>query len=202
MMKFWSIKKNKKIDVILIDEKSIHKGKITSEELSHFSKKVANNNVPEGLFEIPFTYIKRVENQENKKDIKVFYGDSSEEELTSTSQLQKNEIFTYLKEAVPNMKYSKELPSIFRYAKPQLFAILFTTGIFLWSLYYAIQIENGVEYEVRGTAGLLSMIFSIGLLGVVKVTFIFFLIIGIAVYSLIRRNRTRTQIEQLNRYKK
>mgnify|MGYP003667569564 CR=1 FL=1 len=201
-MKFWSIKKNKKIDVILIDEKSIHKGKITSEELSHFSKKVANNNVPEGLFEIPFTYIKRVENQENKKDIKVFYGDSSEEELTSTSQLQKNEIFTYLKEAVPNMKYSKELPSIFRYAKPQLFAILFTTGIFLWSLYYAIQIENGVEYEVRGTAGLLSMIFSIGLLGVVKVTFIFFLIIGIAVYSLIRRNRTRTQIEQLNRYKK
>lgn len=199
MIKFWSIRKNKKIDVILIDEKSIHKGRITPEELSHFSKKVTNNDVPEGLFEIPFSYIKRVENQENKKDIKVFYGDSSEEELTSTNQLQKNEIFTYLKEAVPNMKYSKGLPSIFRYAKPQLFAILFTTGIFLWSLYYAVQIENGVEYEVRGTAGLLSMIFSIGLLGVLKVSLIFSLIIGIAVYSLIRRNKTRTQIEQLNR---
>ncbi len=201
-MKSWNIKKGKKINVIVIGEKSIYKGKLNPEEFTNFSRKITENIVPKSFFEIPFSYIKRVENQENKKDIKVFYGDSSEEELTSIDQVQKNEIFNYLKEVIPNMKYSKELPSIFKYAKPQLFAILFITGIFLWSLYYAIQIESGVEYEVNGTPGLFSLIFSIGLLGVFKVILIFLLIIGVAIYSLIRKNSNRVEIEQLNRFNK
>ena len=85
------------------------------------------------------------------------------------------------------------------WSSSMLFAIFFTTTIFLWSLYYAIQIENGVEYVLEGRAGLLSLIFSIGLLGVVKVVLLFAFLIGIGIYSLIRKNKTRSEIEQLNR---
>ena len=202
MIKFWNSKNNKNIDIVLIDDTSIYKGKIKPEDLNNFSKQVENNKVPDGLFGIPFSYITRIENQEGKKDIKVYFNSDSEEELISKNSEIKNVIFSYLKEVIPNMNYAKKTPSFFKYVKPQLFAILFTTSIFLWSLYYAIQIESGAEYVLKGRAGLLALIFSIGLLGVVKVVLLFIFLIGVGVYSLIRKNKTRTEIEQLNRFNK
>jgi hypothetical protein len=202
MIKFWTSKNNKNIDIVLIDDTSIYKGKIKPEDLNNFSKQVENNKVPDGLFGIPFSYITRIENQEGKKDIKVYFNSDSEEELISKNSEIKNVIFSYLKEVIPNMNYAKKTPSFFKYVKPQLFAILFTTIIFLWSLYYAIQIESGAEYVLKGRAGLLALIFSIGLLGVVKVVLLFIFLIGVGVYSLIRKNKTRTEIEQLNRFNK
>ena len=199
MIKFWTSKNNKNIDIVLIDKNSIYKGKIQFEALNNFTIQVENNKVPKGLFGIPFSYIKKIENQEGKKDIKVYFNSDSEEELTSKNSEEKNEIFNYLKEVVPNLNYSKQTPSFFKYVKPQLFALFFTSVIFIWSLYYAIQIENGVEYVLKGRGGLLSLIFSIGLLGVVKVILLFTLLIGIGVYSLIRKNKSRSEIEQLNR---
>lgn len=199
MIKFWASKNNKNIDIVLINKESIHKGKIKFEELNNFSKQVENNKLPEGLFVIPFTYIKKIENQEGKKDIKVYFNSDSEEELISKNSEIKNQIFDYLKEAIPNLNYSKKKPSFFKYVKPQLFAIFFTTTIFLWSLYYAIQIENGVEYYLEGRAGLLSLIYSIGLLGIVKVIILFSILIGIGVYSMIRKNNSRSEIQLLKR---
>ena len=199
MIKFWASKNNKNIDIVLINKESIHKGKIKFEELNNFSKQVENNKLPEGLFVIPFTYIKKIENQEGKKDIKVYFNSDSEEELISKNSEIKNQIFDYLKEAIPNLNYSKKTPSFFKYVKPQLFAIFFTTIIFLWSLYYAIQIENGVEYYLEGRAGLLSLIYSIGLLGIVKVIILFSILIGIGVYSMIRKNNSKSEIQLLKR---
>ena len=98
------------------------------------------------------------------------------------------------------MKYSKKTPSLFAYAKPQLFAILFTFGLFLWSLHYAIQIENGGEYILEGRAGISSIVYSIGLLGIVKVVLLFSFLLGIGIYSLIKKNKTRSEIEELNRF--
>ena len=202
MIKFWASKNNKNLDIVLIDESNIYKGKIKTEDLNNFSKQVENNKVPEGLFGIPFPYITRIESQEGKKDIKVYFNSDSEEELISKNSEIKKEIFNYLKEVIPNTNYSKKTPSFFKYVKPQLFAILFTTIIFLWSLYYAIQIESGAEYVLEGRAGLLALIFTIGLLGVVKVVLLFISLIGIIIYSLIRKNKTRSEIEQLNRFNK
>ena len=199
MIQFWKIKRKKNIDIILVNETSIFKGKIKQEELNHFSKLVENQKIRKNLFEIPFSYIKQIENQENKKEIKIYFGKESEEEITCEDKSLKKEIFDYLKENISVLKYSKETPSLFKYAKPQLFAILFTLGIFLWSLYYAIQIENGVEYILEGRAGIGAIIYSIGLLGVVKVILLFSVLIGTSIFSLVRKINSRSEIEQLNR---
>ena len=66
MIKFWKIKGKKNVDVVLISESSIFKGKIKYEEINHFTKLIENQNTPENLFEIPFSYIKRIENQEDE----------------------------------------------------------------------------------------------------------------------------------------
>lgn len=201
MIKFWKIKKNKNIEVILVSDTSIFKGKIKHEELNHFSKLIENQNIPKNLFEIPFTYIKSIQNQENKKEIKIYFGKDSEEEIVCENSNFKKEIFDYLKEKISTLSYCKETPTLFKYAKPQLFAILFTLGLFLWSLYYAIQIENGVEYILEGRAGIGAIIYSIGLLGVIKVVLLFTVLIVITIFSLIRKIKSRSEIEQLNRIK-
>jgi hypothetical protein len=201
MIKFWNIKKKRNIDIILVNETSVFKGKIKNEELNHFSKLIENKKIPENLFEIPFSYIKKIQSQENKNYIKIYFGKESEEELICENENLKKEIFNYLKENISTLSYSKEIPSIFKYAKPQLFSILFTLGVFLWSLYYAVQIESGVVYELKGTAGLGAIIYSIGLLGVFKVVLLFLLLIGISVYSLIKKIQSRSEIEQLSRNK-
>jgi hypothetical protein len=201
MIKFWNIKKKRNIDIILVNETSVFKGKIKNEELNHFSKLIENKRIPENLFEIPFSYIKKIQSQENKNYIKIYFGKESEEELICENENLKKEIFNYLKENISTLSYSKEIPSIFKYAKPQLFSILFTLGVFLWSLYYAVQIESGVVYELKGTAGLGAIIYSIGLLGVFKVVLLFLLLIGISVYSLIKKIQSRSEIEQLSRNK-
>ena len=199
MVKFWTLKNNKNVEVILIDDVNIYKGKIKAEILNHFSRQVEKNIIPEGLFSIPFSYITRIENQENKNKIKIYFGKESEEDLIFENKAVKKEVFDYLKENIHNLNYLKETPSLFKYAKPQIFAILFTLGIYLWSLYYAIEIENGVEYILEGRAGLGAIIYSIGLLGVFKVTLLFSLLLGISVYSLIRKMKSRSEIEQLKR---
>jgi hypothetical protein len=201
MIKFWNIKKKRNIDIILVNETSVFKGKIKNEELNHFSKLIENKRIPENLFEIPFSYIKKIQSQENKNYIKIYFGKESEEELICENENLKKEIFNYLKENISTLSYSKEIPSIFKYSKPQLFSILFTLGIFLWSLYYAVQIESGVVYELKGTAALGAIMYSIGLLGVFKVVLLFLLLIGISVYSLIKKIQSRSEIEQLSKNK-
>jgi hypothetical protein len=62
----------------------------------------------------------------------------------------KVEVFEFLKLDNPNFKYSSEIPSILKYGKAQFFALLFTTVIFIWTLYLAIQIQSGTEYEIVG----------------------------------------------------
>jgi len=201
MIKFWKIKKKKNIEIILVHETSILKGKIKPEELNHFTKQLEKQIIPENFFEIPFNYIKKIENQENKNELKIYFGKESEEEIICDDVLLKKEIFNYLKVHISDLNYSKETPSIIQYAKPQFFSILFTLGVFLWSLYYAIQIENGIFYELKGTAGISSIMYSIGLLGVFKVVLLFLLLIGISVYSLIKKTQSRSEIEQLSRNK-
>jgi len=201
MIKFWKIKNKKNIDVILVHKTSIFKGKIKPEELNYFSRQLEKKVIPENLFEIPFNYIKKIENQENKNELKIYFGKESEEEIICDNAPLKKEIFNYLREQIADLNYSKETPSIIKYAKPQLFSILFTLGVFLWCLYYAIQIESGVIYELKGTAGLGAIMYSIGLLGVFKVVLLFLLLLGISVYSLIKKTRSRSEIEQLSRNK-
>ena len=199
MIKFWKLKRNKNTAVILINDINIYTGKVKSEEINNFSRQIENNIIPKNLFSIPFSYIKRIENQENKNKIAIYYGGDSEEELIIDDKIIKAEIFDYLKNRLSELNYSKVNPSIFNYAKPQVFAFLFTFGLFLWSLYYAIQIENGVDYVLKGRAGIGSIMYSIGLLGIVKVCIIFSILIGISIYAFLKKIKSKSQIEQLIR---
>ncbi len=200
MQKFWKISDSKSNKLIFIKDKTIYKGNPEQEDLNKLNSESTNLTFLENLFSIPYSYIKRIENQKGNNEIKIFYGSDSEDELILNDVRVKSEIFEFLKQDIPSFKYTSELPSIFRYAKAQFFALLFTTGIFIWSIYYAIQLENGVQYELSGgRPGIDAIVFAIANLGVLKVTFGYIILLGIIIFTLIRKIKSRNQIEMLSR---
>jgi hypothetical protein len=135
MQKFWKINDSKYNTLIFIKENCIYKGNPKPEELNTLNTETSNLTFLEQLFSILYSYIKTVENQDGKNHIKIYFGKESKEELIIEDQHTKKEVFEFLKQDHPNLNYSSALPSVFKYAKAPLFALLFVSGIFIWSLY-------------------------------------------------------------------
>jgi hypothetical protein len=157
--------------------------------------------IPEGIFNIPYSYIKSIENHIENKIIKIEYGQDSEEIIRVKEDQSKQEIFNLLKSKLSNSEHLTKTPTIFKHAKPQILAMLIMTGLFIWTLYLAIQIEMGYEYEiVGGKAGITSIVLMLALFGVLKVILGYTFIMAIAIYSFIRKLKTRSLVEYLIRY--
>ncbi|APG66041.1 hypothetical protein LPB136_11980 [Tenacibaculum todarodis] len=137
---------------------------------------------------------------QKKKLITIFYGNDSDEEIKIDNLKIKDEIFNYLKEKLSKLEYSRKKPSVLKHAKAPLFAILFVSGIFLWTFYLASQIAKGYEYEIAGgKQGIGSLILGMAQFGTTKVILGYLLILSIAFFSLIKKLKNRSLTEYLNR---
>jgi len=199
MMKFWKIKDSKVNRLILIKDKSIYKGNPSLEDLDKFSSEMNEIPFENKLFSIPYSYISMIENQKGKQEIKIYYGNDSEEELKIENEMTKKEVFDYLKQDLIGFNYSSILPGVFKYAKAQFFALILITAVFLVACYYAIQLNNGVEYEVVGRPGLYAFVFGLAHFGIAKLTLAYSLLLGLMLFALKRRLGSRSEIEVLKR---
>lgn len=200
MQKFWKIRDSKSNKLIYIKDKTIYKGNPKHDELNKLNSETSNLSFLENLFSIPYSYIKRIENQSGKNEIKIFFGNDSEDELIVKDKNVKQEIFDFLKTDLTNFKYSSKLPSILSYGKAQFFALLFMSGIFLWSLYLAIQIENGGEYEIIGSGrSITGIVLFLANFGIVKNIIGYIIILLIIIISLAKRLKSRSEMEILKR---
>jgi len=200
MKKYWLLKEKSNQLICIIDDtiyignpKNINDPKLVSD--------IEKGMIPENFFSIPYGYIKSIENQEGKNIIKINFGNDSEEELRIKDQHKKKEIFECLKNDLSKFEYNQQTPSIFKHAKPQIFAIIITTGLFLWTFYLASQIEKGYEYEIvgGGRPGITGIILGLAQFGVIKVIFGYLFIISIAIYALTKRLKNRSLTEYLIR---
>lgn len=196
--KVWLSNARKNDRVIIVTDSDIYKGN-PREDTSIYRSNI-NEEKLRNLFSIPYTYIKSIENQENVNYIKIYYGNDLEEELNITDKDVKNEVFDYIKTKLPQFKYSKRLPSEFKYVKGPAFAMISVLVLFVWTMYYTVQLSNGVEYELSGgRPGLASIVFSIANLGYFKVIIIYLVLFFLAFFSLLKRISTRTETEYLVR---
>jgi hypothetical protein len=87
----------------------------------------------------------------DKNYIQVFFGTGSEEYLNVLDEAKRKEIFEYLRNHLPNANYRYEEYTAFKTVKKPLIALATTTLVFIWTLYYAIQIDAGNEYLLKGS---------------------------------------------------
>ncbi|MEK6154554.1 hypothetical protein WIW50_14890 [Flavobacteriaceae bacterium 3-367] len=201
MHKIWKLKESKSNKLILIKDKSIYKGNPKENDLNRVNLETTDFSFLNNLFVIPYSYIKKIENQNGKNYIKIFFGKDSEEELFIDNEKIKNEVFEFIKTDNLNLKYGSEVPSFLKYAKAQLFALLSITGIFVWSLYLAIRIESGVEYELvgRGNPGITGIVLAIANLGTLKIIIGYLILLVIAILALTKKLKSRSETEYLKR---
>ncbi|MCB4800268.1 hypothetical protein [Neotamlana laminarinivorans] len=200
MQKFWKIRDSKYNKLIYIKDNTIYKGNPKQEELNKLTSETLNLSFLESLFSIPYSYIKRIENQSGKNEIKIFYGSGSEDELIVKDTTIKQEIFDFLKSELTNFNYSSKIPSILSYGKAQFFALLFMTGIFLWSLYLAIQIESGVEYKIIGSGrSITGIVLFLANFGIIKNIIGYLIILSIIIIALTKKLKSRSEMEILER---
>lgn len=201
MDKVWKPTESKSDKLILIHERSIYKGSPDRDQMKNLDSEVQRAEVIKGLFGIPYSYIKKIINQKGINHIKIFFGKDSEEELYIDNENLKDEIFDFLKSDIQGLAYKSETPNMVKYAKVQLFSILISTGLFVWAMYLAIQISNGVEYELvgNGRPGLTGFVLLFANLGITKLIIGYSIITGIALFSLFRKLKTRTEMQILER---
>ncbi|RZS93935.1 hypothetical protein [Aquimarina brevivitae] len=206
MKKVWKLPESKSNQLILIKNQTIYKGNLDPDKINKLplNPEISlPNEIEKELFSIPYPYIKKISNQKGVKHIKIYFGKDSEEELHIANEKTKKEIFECLKMDIPGLTYKSELPGFFNYCKAQIFAILMLTGIFIWSLYYAIEIEKGTIFELRGGGGgrigIGGLVFILGNLGVTKLIIGYSTIMGLTLFSLFRKLKSRSEREILFR---
>lgn len=201
MKKYWII--NDKLNrLIFIKDKSIYFGTPKDLNSNDFLFNLKKGIITEEIFSIPYSYISQIENQSKSQIIKIYFGKDSEDEIYIKDNLIKSEVFDFLKSELPEFEYSEKTPSLFKHTKPQMFAILFSTIAFLWTLYITQQIENGIEYQIVGKPGISGIILVIAQFGTLKVIIGFSLLISIAIFSLLWKNKKRSLTKYLTRKKR
>ncbi|MEG1141434.1 MAG: hypothetical protein RSE41_03120 [Clostridia bacterium] len=93
------------------------------------------------------------------------------------------------------------MPSVIKYTKAHFFALAFTTGIFIWSLYLSLQIESGVVYELvgGGRPGITGIVLMLANLGSFNLIIGYLIVLGITIFTLKNRMKSRSKIEYLNK---
>ncbi|WP_028889890.1 hypothetical protein [Tenacibaculum ovolyticum] len=199
MEKYWLIKEDES-HLLVITGDAVYTGNVKKYIKSELINNLDKGTIPQDIFSIPFSYIKSIENPESKNVITVYYGESSEEEISINNLEIKKEFFNNLKDRLPKFIYNKNEPSIIKHSKPQLFAILIVTGLFVWTFYLANEIAKGFEYEVvGGRQGITGLILGLAQFGTTKVIFGYLAIISIALFTLIKRLKNRVPVEYLIR---
>lgn len=201
MYKIWNLKESKSNKIILIKDNVIYKGNPKEDDFNKTNLETTNLSFLKDLFSIPYSYIRKIENQNGKNYIKISFGNDSEEELNIENENIKNEIFEFIRTDNPDLKYHSETPGILKYIKAQIFVLLSITGVFVWSLYLAIQIESGIEYELVGGGGpgITGIVLSIAYLGVVKIIIGYSIFLTTNIFILKRRLKSRSETKYLER---
>jgi len=182
-MKIWTNEEPGNDKIIAYMDKTIYKGNPKTGDIYKYTLDLEMRNVSSNTFlGIPLNYIKQIKMQEGKEYIEVLFGKSSSEHLRIKNSTTRNEVFEYFKQNIPG-RYTIEKYSKLQAGKKPLIAMVVVMALFLWSLYYAVNIEGGITYTVSNGLSLTGIVLSIAYLGVTKVIMIFSFLFAIAASS-------------------
>ncbi|HEV8282810.1 MAG TPA: hypothetical protein VGQ09_00795 [Chitinophagaceae bacterium] len=143
------------------------------------------------LWEIKTRNCKEIRLQDGKPYIEIFWGRDGEEQLRITDEYKKYKLFESIKSNTPNANCRIEKWNVFRAGKKPMIAFFIVLALFLWTLYYAIQAQRGYVYYLEDGRyfSLTGIILGIASLGLVKVFFLFSVLLGIALFAFIQKAR-------------
>jgi len=192
-MKYWQGKENE-TKLVVVSGKEIACGSPPFDKHQFFLHRLSKGEIPEELFSIPISYIKRIEMKDIEQEIKIYFGQESSEIIKIKDANKKQEIFEALKEMSPKFMYESKVVGKFGAAKKPLIALLVLTPIFAISFYMALLLENGELYGPQ--IALLLAIASLGTKNILKVFALILIIISVAIYRKMSKTHTLHVIQR------
>lgn len=200
-MQVWISKEKADDKIIAFVNQTVYKGnpKIDEIESVVFELKM-KDRIPAGLAGFPLSYIRSINLREGKNYIELLFGKDSTEELKITDEKRRREIFEYFKANIPGSVYSMHKPTAIQSGKKSLIACFVVAAIFAWTLYIALGIESGAEYDVSNQHynSIAGIVLAIASIGVKKVILIFGSLLAIALISFIKKARNRAVVERIS----
>jgi hypothetical protein len=191
-MKTWRFNGKAEDKIIAFADGAIYKGNPQDAQVEHCLSDIRMGIVPtKKFFGIPIRYIKEIRMQESKNYLQVFFGHDSEEHLRIREEASRKDVFDYFREHIPSAQFSIEKYSKLKAGKKPLIAMAVVAALFLWTLYYAIGFDNGIEYEtVSGRYNSVTgIVLAIASFGVIKTICFFGSWFVIALGSFLRKIR-------------
>lgn len=185
-MKVWKGNENTDDKIIAVDTIIIYKCNPPNLEIDHYVSDFNNGIIPQKhVTGIPLNYIREIVQQEGKNYISLVMGKDVEEHLKISDDLLKQEIWNFFKSNIPNATLFTEQYSKLKAGKKPLIAAAVVLGLFLWTLPYAIGIDNGYEYEIPNGHyfSLTGIVLVIASFGLTKVITLFSVLLIIALTS-------------------
>ena len=198
MDKFWTSFEKNDTSIIILENNVIYFGKAKAEEIDSIIFDFKLNKSHPKLFSLPISYINEIHLSDKTNYLEVIFKGNSTEQLLFNDKSRKEEVFAYFKNIQLKISYTESILTKLETAKKPLIALALLIGLFLWSLYLAIEINAGANYEIIGNKGsITAIVLGIAYIGVPNVIMIFGTLILIAVISCFRKMKNQGMIRKL-----
>lgn len=190
IVKIWRLNEKTDDKIIAFLNQTIYKANPPDSEIEHYMSDLRNGTIPtKKILGIPLYYIKEIRMQESKTYLQIFFGKDSEEHLRIHDETLKKEVLDYFKENIPFAQFSIERYSKIKAGKKPLIVLGVVIALFLWTLYYAVGFDHGIQYEtVNGRYdSVTGIVLAIASFGVTKTTLFFSVWFFSALWSFLRK---------------
>lgn len=188
-MKIWSGSKKGDDKIIAYFNDTIFKANPKDSEIENYIIALkTNRESAKGFFTIPSRYISEINMQEGKNYLEVIFRGDTEFLITSDESIKK-EMFNFFTESIPGAVSINVKESKLKSARKPFIGLIILLAVFFWTLYLAIGMENGVEYDVEGQhyhsiSGIMLVLASVG---VVRLSLIFASLFLISFYTFFKK---------------
>ena len=199
-MKTWRSENKNTEKIIAFGNNTIYKANPAPEMINTFIYDLETGNIPTtNIFSVPVSYIRSINLTEGKPYIEILFGSDSYEHVRISDDKTRSEVFDYFKQNLPAFHFSVEKYSILKAGKKPLIAMIVIALIFSYTLFIAIGIANGNDYDVAGKHynSLAGIILVIAYMGIKKVCMIFGTLLLIALAAFYKKAKNPPVINKL-----
>jgi hypothetical protein len=164
----------------------------TDEETDNLARQLQSGSFDSTkVWEINIRNCREIRLENGKPYIEIFWGKDKEEQLRITDEYKRYKVFDFIKANASVGKFSIEKWNAFRAGRKPLIAFLVVLGIFLWTLFYAIEAESGNVYDIESGRynSITGIVLGLASLGLTKVITIFTILLAIAAFAFIKKAR-------------
>lgn len=182
MAKVWTSYAKDDDKIIAFANNAIYKGNPQKEDdIVSLSLDLKSGPVQSGkLFEIPVSYLREIRLRDEKPFIEIYFGHSDEEQLRVTDKAKREEIFNYLRVAIPNAETKTEKYSRLKAGRKPLIAFFVVLAIFVLTLFFAIEGES-IHFIKNGNYDTVTaIVIAVASIGVSNVILLFSLLLVLA----------------------